>query len=98
MIVPFDGARNQHLSFALARLGLVANVAFAIDKIQVLLVVSFQVQLLYLFGHTSWTVEAHSRMPADFPLESRYFFRALVAVLREPFLLRDFDLGSWPGG
>jgi hypothetical protein len=64
LVIPLYGMRNQHLRFAIARLGFGTNIPFAINEIQVFFVVSFQAQLLYLLCHTCWTVKVPVRMPA----------------------------------
>src|SRR5256885_108363 len=53
LVVALDRVRNQHFSLAFARLGLLADVALAIEEIEILLVIPFQIQLLNLFSHGS---------------------------------------------
>src|SRR5262249_27742465 len=52
LVVALNRLGNQHVVLTLARLGLLANVAIAIDKVEVFLIVPIQVQPLYFFCHS----------------------------------------------
>src|SRR5438270_13913364 len=52
LVVPLNRIRNQHLGFAFAGFRLAAYVPAAINKVQILLVVPFQMKFFDLFCHT----------------------------------------------
>jgi hypothetical protein len=51
LIVALDGARHQDLGIAFARFRLLANIAFAVEIVEIILIIAFQVKLLDLFRH-----------------------------------------------